>query len=246
MRHYRSRDLAVETKADLTPVTEADRGVEQALRARLERERPGEAIAGEEYGVAEGDVRWWLDPIDGTKQYARGIPIWATLIALERGGEAVVGVVSAPALGQRWWAVRGERRVPRRRADPRLVRRRGSRMPTSRRRASGTFPRSRSSRRASRSRAPTWTSGSTCSSPRAHRGRLRHGDESLGHPRAEANRRGGRRTVHGGPGALPRHERRSARASQSRAWRPRRGGISSLARGGTGEALSVVRRERRG
>jgi histidinol-phosphatase len=108
MRHYRSHDLAVETKADLTPVTEADRAVEQALRARLERERPDEAIAGEEYGVAEGEARWWIDPIDGTKQYARGLPIWATLIALERGGETVVGVVSAPALGQRWWAVRGE------------------------------------------------------------------------------------------------------------------------------------------
>src|SRR4029079_15383678 len=66
MRHDRAHDLAVETKADLTPVTEADKGVEEALRARLERERPGEAIAGEEYGVADGDVRWWLDPIDGT------------------------------------------------------------------------------------------------------------------------------------------------------------------------------------
>jgi histidinol-phosphatase len=106
MRHYRSSNLAVETKADLTPVTEADKGVEEALRARLERERPNEAIAGEEYGVAEGDVRWWLDPIDGTKQYARGLPIWATLIALERGGETAVAVVSAPALAQRWWAVR--------------------------------------------------------------------------------------------------------------------------------------------
>jgi histidinol-phosphatase len=108
MQHYRRHDLAVETKDDLTPVTEADRAVEQALRTRLERERPDEAIAGEEYGIAEGEVRWWLDPIDGTKQYARGIPIWATLIALERGGETVVGVVSAPALGQRWWAARGE------------------------------------------------------------------------------------------------------------------------------------------
>jgi histidinol-phosphatase len=107
MRHYRAHDLAVETKADLTPVTEADKGVEEALRARLERERPGEAIAGEEFGVADGEVRWWLDPIDGTKQYARGLPIWATLIALERGGEAAIAVVSAPALGERWWAVRG-------------------------------------------------------------------------------------------------------------------------------------------
>lgn len=107
MRHYRTRDLAVETKADLTPVTQADKDVEEALRVRLARERPGEAIAGEEHGVAEGDVRWWLDPIDGTKQYARGLPTWATLIALERGGEAVVAVVSAPALAQRWWATRG-------------------------------------------------------------------------------------------------------------------------------------------
>ena len=105
MQHYRSLDLAVETKADLTPVTEADRAVEQALRERIARER-GEAVAGEEYGVAEADVRWWLDPIDGTKQYARGLPIWATLIALERDGETVVGVISAPALGHRWWASR--------------------------------------------------------------------------------------------------------------------------------------------
>jgi histidinol-phosphatase len=108
MRRYRALDLAVETKADLTPVTEADRAAEEALRARIERDRPGEVVGGEEFGVVEGDVRWWLDPIDGTKQYARGLPIWATLIALERGGEVVVAVVSAPALGQRWWAVRGE------------------------------------------------------------------------------------------------------------------------------------------
>jgi histidinol-phosphatase len=106
MQRYRALDLAVETKADLTPVTEADRAVEQALRARIAGER-GDAVAGEEYGVGEGDVRWWLDPIDGTKQYVRGIPIWATLIALERDGATVVAVVSAPALGHRWWAERG-------------------------------------------------------------------------------------------------------------------------------------------
>ncbi len=105
MHHYRTLHLAVETKADLTPVTEADRAVEAALRSRIGRER-GEAVAGEEYGVEEGDMRWWLDPIDGTTQYARGLPIWATLIALERDGEVVVGVASAPALGQRWWAER--------------------------------------------------------------------------------------------------------------------------------------------
>jgi histidinol-phosphatase len=106
MQRYRALDLRVESKPDLTPVTEADRAVEQALRERIARER-GEAVAGEEYGVAEADVRWWLDPIDGTKQYARGLPIWATLIALERDGEIVAGVVSAPALGHRWWAARG-------------------------------------------------------------------------------------------------------------------------------------------
>jgi histidinol-phosphatase len=105
MGRYRSGDLAVETKADLTPVTEADRAVEKALRARIQSER-GEAVAGEEFGVEEGAVRWWLDPIDGTKQYARGLPIWATLIALERDGEIVVAAVSAPALGHRWWAER--------------------------------------------------------------------------------------------------------------------------------------------
>jgi len=106
MRHYRSLDLRVETKADLTPVTQADHAVEGALRARIARDR-GEAVAGEEYGVVEADVRWWLDPIDGTKQYARGLPIWATLIALERERTIVAAVVSAPALGHRWWAERG-------------------------------------------------------------------------------------------------------------------------------------------
>jgi histidinol-phosphatase len=106
LQRYRARDLAVETKADLTPVTEADRAVEQALRARIARER-GEAVAGEEYGVEEADIRWLLDPIDGTKQYARGLPVWATLIALERDGAVAVGVVSAPALGHRWWAEHG-------------------------------------------------------------------------------------------------------------------------------------------
>ena len=107
MRHYRSLDLRVERKADFTPVTQADHAVEQALRARIARDR-GEPVAGEEFGVEEGAVRWLLDPIDGTKQYARGLPIWATLIALERDGEIVVGVASAPALGHRWWSERGE------------------------------------------------------------------------------------------------------------------------------------------
>jgi histidinol-phosphatase len=109
MRHFRSRSLEVETKLDLTPVSVADRAAEEALRAVIGRERAGEAVVGEEFGAdGDGAVRWILDPIDGTKHYVRGIPIWATLIALEREGSVVVGVASAPALGGRWWADRGE------------------------------------------------------------------------------------------------------------------------------------------
>ena len=99
---FRALDLRVETKPDLTPVSEADRAVEEALRRRIEQERPGETVLGEEEGGAGGD--WVIDPIDATKNYVRGIPLFATLIALE--GRAAV--VSAPALGKRWWAARGE------------------------------------------------------------------------------------------------------------------------------------------
>jgi histidinol-phosphatase len=102
MARFRAADLHVETKLDLTPVSEADRLVESTLRARIGRERPGEAVLGEEEGG--GDADWVIDPIDGTRNYTRGIPIWATLIAFRDR----VGVVSAPALGRRWWAVRGE------------------------------------------------------------------------------------------------------------------------------------------
>jgi histidinol-phosphatase len=99
----------VERKADDSPVTAADREVEAVLRARLALERPGEAILGEEGGGATtAGRRWLLDPIDGTVQFARGIPLWATLIGLEEDGEAVAGMVSAPALGRRWSGVRGE------------------------------------------------------------------------------------------------------------------------------------------
>jgi histidinol-phosphatase len=101
MARFRASDLEVETKPDLTPVSEADRLVESTLRARIEQERPGEAVLGEEEG---GDSSGWIiDPIDGTRNYTRGIPIWATLIAFEDR----VAVVSAPALGRRWWAERG-------------------------------------------------------------------------------------------------------------------------------------------
>jgi histidinol-phosphatase len=100
--------LAFELKADLTPVTEADRAVEATLRAVLGEERSADAILGEEQGTSgRGKRRWILDPIDGTRNYARGIPVWATLIALEEDGEVRIGVVSAPALGRRWWAERG-------------------------------------------------------------------------------------------------------------------------------------------
>jgi len=109
MGRYRAEDLAVDTKPDLTPVTEADRAVEQALREHLARERPGDGVVGEEYGgdgTGEAARRWIVDPIDGTKSYVRGMPTWATLIALAVHGEGMVGVVSAPAAGRRWWAER--------------------------------------------------------------------------------------------------------------------------------------------
>ncbi|MCS0634375.1 histidinol-phosphatase [Streptomyces sp. LP05-1] len=109
---FRALDLQVETKPDLTPVSEADRAAEELIRAGLERERPADAILGEEYGlVGSGPRRWVVDPIDGTKNYVRGVPVWATLIALMEEGpdgfRPVVGVVSAPALGRRWWAASG-------------------------------------------------------------------------------------------------------------------------------------------
>src|SRR5919108_1298209 len=101
LARFRAADLRVETKPDLTPVSEADRAVEEALRERIERDRPGESILGEEEGGEQGD--WVIDPIDATKNYVRGIPLFATLIALE----GRVAVVSAPALGKRWWATAG-------------------------------------------------------------------------------------------------------------------------------------------
>jgi histidinol-phosphatase len=107
MARFRARDLVVETKPDLTPVTDADRAVETAIRELLAVERPDDAVLGEEYGAAEGRRRWLVDPIDGTRNFSRGIPVWATLIALEEDGAVRLGVVSAPALGRRWHAERG-------------------------------------------------------------------------------------------------------------------------------------------
>ena len=100
--------LPIETKPDSTPVTEADRAVEKELRQLLAAERPDDAVLGEEHGATAGGARRWiLDPIDGTRNYARGIPVWATLVALEESGVVQLGVISAPALGRRWWAERG-------------------------------------------------------------------------------------------------------------------------------------------
>ncbi|HTO26705.1 MAG TPA: inositol monophosphatase family protein [Gaiellaceae bacterium] len=105
---FGAADLRVETKPDLTPVTDADKAVERALRERIARDRPGEGVFGEEEGPSDAAVRWIVDPIDGTRNFARGVPVWATLVALERDGAVVAGVVSAPALARRWWAARGE------------------------------------------------------------------------------------------------------------------------------------------
>jgi len=108
MAGFRSRDLRVETKPDLSPVSEADRAAERAIRAAVAEVHPGDAVLGEEYGTTgSGNRRWIVDPIDGTKSYVRGLPAWATLISLEIDGVQTVGVASAPALGRRWWAARG-------------------------------------------------------------------------------------------------------------------------------------------
>ncbi|PRX44320.1 histidinol-phosphatase [Prauserella shujinwangii] len=106
---FRALDLDVSSKPDRTPVTDADTAVEDAIRTVLAAERPGDAVAGEERGgaaAAPGRV-WVLDPIDGTKNFLRGAPVWATLIALVEDGTPVVGLVSAPLLGRRWWASAG-------------------------------------------------------------------------------------------------------------------------------------------
>jgi histidinol-phosphatase len=108
MQRFRARDLRVDTKSDTTPVTDADRAAEEAIRRMLSRARPRDAVVGEELGAdGWGSRRWVIDPIDGTKSFLRGVPVWATLIALMVDDDVVAGVVSAPALGRRWWAARG-------------------------------------------------------------------------------------------------------------------------------------------
>jgi histidinol-phosphatase len=103
-------DLRIETKPDLTPVTDADRAVEADLREVLGRERPDDSVVGEEFGGTTTFTgrQWIIDPIDGTKNFVRGVPVWACLIALLEDGVPSVGVVSAPALQRRWWAARDQ------------------------------------------------------------------------------------------------------------------------------------------
>ena len=104
---FKDRAFSVSRKADNTEVTEVDRATESAIRTIIGVERPEHCIYGEEYGVSgDGDApyQWVLDPIDGTTNFVRGVPVWATLIALVYRGTPVLGVVSAPALGFRWWA----------------------------------------------------------------------------------------------------------------------------------------------
>ncbi|KQH77194.1 histidinol phosphatase [Mycobacterium gordonae] len=103
-------DLRVDTKPDLTPVTDADEAVETELREAIAGGRPGDSVLGEEFGGTTSwhGRQWIIDPIDGTKNFVRGVPVWASLIALLDDGIPVVGVVSAPALQRRWWAARGQ------------------------------------------------------------------------------------------------------------------------------------------
>ncbi|MEZ5185535.1 MAG: inositol monophosphatase family protein [Candidatus Nanopelagicales bacterium] len=109
MARYGRSDLQVTTKPDMTPVSDADRSVERILRERLATTRPADTLVGEEYGGSMGTGRAWvIDPIDGTKNFVRNVPVWATLIALTVDGVAQIGVVSAPALARRWWAETGQ------------------------------------------------------------------------------------------------------------------------------------------
>jgi histidinol-phosphatase len=108
LARFRAADLVVETKPDLTPVSDADRAVEAVVHARVAARYPQDAMRGEETGTHGSGARLWVvDPIDGTKNFVRGVPVWATLIALLVDDQPVVGVVSAPALSRRWWAEAG-------------------------------------------------------------------------------------------------------------------------------------------
>jgi histidinol-phosphatase len=108
MTHFR-RDLEISTKPDRTFVTQADQSIERLVRERLADAHPNHGIVGEEYGTTDADasIRWYVDPIDGTHNFMRGVPLFGTLLALEWDGELQLGVMSAPALRERWFAARG-------------------------------------------------------------------------------------------------------------------------------------------
>ncbi|MEO5981684.1 MAG: histidinol-phosphatase [Pedococcus sp.] len=108
MARFRAEDLVVESKPDLTLVSDADRSAEELVRSQLKRTRPRDAVEGEEFETTgHGPRRWVIDPIDGTHNFVRGVPVWATLISLVDDGQPVLGLVAAPALGRRWWAATG-------------------------------------------------------------------------------------------------------------------------------------------
>lgn len=109
MARFEASDLRVESKPDLTPVSDADTAVEREIRSVLAELRPDHGVLGEEFGgdVSYQGFQWVIDPIDGTKNFVRGVPVWATLISLLKDGKPVLGVVSAPALCRRWWAAEG-------------------------------------------------------------------------------------------------------------------------------------------
>jgi histidinol-phosphatase len=108
MARFRAADLAVQSKPDLTLVSDADQAAEELVRMQLKRTRPRDAVEGEEYETTgHGPRRWVIDPIDGTHNFVRGVPAWATLISLVDNEAPVLGLVAAPALGRRWWAANG-------------------------------------------------------------------------------------------------------------------------------------------
>src|SRR5690625_7309233 len=111
MSRFKAQDLQVSTKPDLTEVTDADQAAEQLVRSQLARSRSRDQVIGEEFGTTGSSARQWvIDPIDGTRNFVRGVPVWATLIGLVEDGQPVIGLVSAPSLSRRWWRSE-ERRV---------------------------------------------------------------------------------------------------------------------------------------
>ncbi len=105
---FRATDLVVSMKPDMTHVTDADKAVENAIRESIAANRPGDSIYGEEFGtIGDSNRQWIIDPIDGTANFLRGVPVWTTLIALAIDEVPVLGVVSAPGLGRRWWGAVG-------------------------------------------------------------------------------------------------------------------------------------------